>query len=231
MESRTAEVPFGADWHSLLGVASMPQKLFSTFPYEVKVSGEERPLVSISFRRFLTRFRFEGTLEFTFSEPHVTYILKGVDGLLVLSFSALDSRLMARVSGDIPGERGLGKKLGFLAEGSALAVARMAESHGAVAGRALGSPQDFIVDDLGPELLPHVLRYVRLHTGRRDFRLVGEGRGESFTVTVAGDFVERMEHDSGSGLSITEVEKAILEVSGEDFEGVELGGRYRVRVV
>ena len=231
MESRTAEVPFGADWHSLLSVASMPARLFSTFPYEVRVSEGERPLVRISFRRFLTRFSFEGTLEFTFNEPHVTYILKGVDGLLVLSFAAQDSKLLARVSGDMPGERGLGKKLGFLVRGSALAVARMAESHGAVVGKVMGSPGDFVVSGLKPALMPHIVRYVRLHTGRRSFRLEGEGERDRFTVTVADDFVERMEHDSGSGLSITEVEKAILEVGEEDFDGAELRGKYRIRVI
>ncbi len=231
MESRTAEVPFGADWHSLLSVASMPAKLFSTFPYEVRVSGGERPIVRISFRRFLTRFSFEGTLEFTFNEPHATYILKGLDGLLVFSFSALDSKLLSTVSGDIPGEGGLGKKLSFLAQGSALAVARMAESHGAIVGKVVGSPGDFIVSGLKPALMPHIVRYVRLHTGRRSFRLEGEGGRDRFTITVVDDLVERMEHDSGSGISITDVEKGILEVKEEDFDGAELMGRYKIRVV
>ncbi|WP_297521142.1 hypothetical protein [Thermococcus sp.] len=231
METREARVPFRADWHSLLSVSAMPEKLFPTFPYEARVDGGEKPLVKLSFRRFLTRFSFEGSLDFTFNEPHVTYILKGLGGLLILSFAAGDSELLARASADIPGERGLGKKLDFIAKGSALAVARMAESHGITLGKALGSPEDFVIGGLEPSLLPHIVRYVRLHTGERSFLLEGKGGRDRFTITVVDDLVERMEHDSGSGLSITEIEKGILDVDEVDFEGAELQGRYRIRVL
>ncbi len=231
MESRTAEVPFNADWEALLRVASMPARLFSTFPYRVEVRGEGKPVVSISFKKLLTKFQFEGTLEFTFNEPHATYIIKGIDGLLVFSFSALNSRLVARVSGDIPGERRLGKKLSLLAEGSALAVARMTESYRAVSKRLIGSPEDFTLQNLTPSLLPHILRYARLHTGRKSFEVIGEGNGGKFTISVRDDFVGKMEHDSGFGVSITHIEKGILDVGEEDFRGVELEGKFRIRVV
>ncbi len=231
MESRRAEVPFNAGWNSLLSVASMPVKFFSTFPYEVRVDGRDKPTVRISFGRFFTRFSFEGNLEFTFNEPHVTYILKGMDGLLVLSFAALDSRLVTRVSADIPSERRLGRKLKFLAEGSVFAAARMAESYKAVAGKVVGPFDNSIVESLNSALLPHLIRYVRLHTGRKSFRLKGVGERDRFTVTIVDDFIKRMEHDSGSGVSIIEVERGTIDVTEEDFGGVELRGRYRVKVL
>ena len=231
MEAREARVPFNAGWRSLLSVATMPEKLFSTFPYEVSLESGEKPLVRLSFRRFLMRFSFEGNLDFTFNEPHITYIIKGPDGLLILSFAASDSELLARISADIPGERGLRKKLDFIAGASARAVARMAESHGAIIERAVGSPENFVVNGLEPSLLPHVVRYVRLHTGRRSFRLGGEGERDRFTVTVENDVIKRIEHDSGPGVAITEIERNILDVESADFEGVELGGKYRIRIL
>ena len=231
MESRMAEVPFNAGWEALIGVASRPERLLPTFPYGVAVARSgEKLQVRLYFKRFLTKFEFEGRMEFTFNEPHATYILKGGKGLLVLSFAALDGRLIARVSADIPGERGLGKKLKFLAETSALAVARMAESYYLVSLRAFGSPKDFIIRNFNSSLLPHTVRYVRFNVGTPTFRINGENRVERFTVEVRDDVVMRVEYESPSGSSITEVERNVLEVGEEDFGGVETRGEYVIRV-
>ncbi|ASJ09582.1 hypothetical protein A3L11_10210 [Thermococcus siculi] len=231
MESRMAEVPFNAGWEALIGVAYMPEKLFPTFPYGVAVARSgEKLQVRLSFRRFFTKFEFEGRMEFAFNEPHATYILKGEKGLLVLSFAALDGKLIARASADIPGERGLGKKLKFLAENSALAIARMAESHHLVSLRAFGSPKDFIIRNFTSSLLPHTVRYVRFNVGTPTFRINGENRVERFTVEVEDNIVTRVEYESPSGSSITEVERSVLEVAEEDFGGVETRGEYAIRV-
>lgn len=231
MESRTAEVPFRAGWEALIGVASRPERLFSTLPYRVEpIKSGEKTLVRLSFKRLFTKFEFEGVLEFTFNEPHATYIVKGPKGLLILSLAAHDGRLVARASADIPGERGLGRKLEFLAKNSALTVARMAESHHIVALRAFGSPRDFIIRSFTPSLLPHTVRYVRFNLGKRTFRITGENDRERFTVEVESDVVKRVEYESDSGSSITEVEKGILEVEEGDFGGIEARGEYVIRV-
>jgi hypothetical protein len=232
MESRTAEVPFKASWNALLSVASKPDKLFSTFPYRASVSGQGgKPLVRFSFRRFLTKFEFEGRMEFTFNEPHITYIVKGQRGLLILSFAAVDGKLVLMVSADIPGERALGKKLGFLAEGSALAGARIAESQQIVSTRGVGSALEFKIENFNASLLPHIVRYARFHTGKPSFEVVGENGHERFTIKVKDDFVKRVEYEFPTGSSIIEVGRNMLEVEEGDFEGVELLGEYKIRVV
>jgi hypothetical protein len=232
MESKTAEVPFTASWEALIEVASKPEKLLPTFPYGITAfrSGEKLQ-VRLSFRRFITKFEFEGNMEFTFSEPYVTYIFKGEKGLLVLSFAALNGRLIARVSADIPGERGLGKKLKFLAENSALAVAGITESYQVVSPRVLGSPKDFVIQDFTPSLLPHTVRYVRFNIGAPTFRITGKNNLESFTVEVENDVVKRVEFQSSSGSSITEVEKGVLEVAEDDFGGIDAKGKYVIKVI
>ena len=232
MESRTAEVSFGGDWKALIEVASRPVELLSTFPYRVEpLDLEGKTLVRISFRRLLTRFEFEGVLEFTFNEPHVTYILKGWKGLIVFSFAALEGRLVARISADVSGERMLGDKLDFMARNSALAVARMAESHGLIASRTTGRGMGFVVRDLNRELMPHLIRYVRFHTIKRSFRLAGEGTEDGFTVDVENDMIRRVEYGSRSGSSIIEIGRDVLDASGEDFEGIEASGEYLIRVI
>ena len=231
MESRTAEVPFRAGWEALIGVASKPGRLFSTFPYrmELRNSGE-KALVHISFRRLFMKFEFEGFLEFTSNEPHATYIVKGPRGLLILSLAVHDGRLTVRASADIPGERGLGRKLEFLAKNSARVVSRMAESHHIVVPRISGSQRDFIIRNFSPSLLPHTVRYVRFNLGTGTFRITGENGGERFSVGVENDVVKRVEYESGSGSSITEVEKGILEVDEGDFGGIDARGEYVIRV-
>ncbi|NJE29530.1 hypothetical protein E3E38_00470 [Thermococcus sp. 18S1] len=230
MESRTAEVPFSAGWEALVGVASRPERVFSTFPYEAGVIQRgEKVFARFAIRKFLLKFEFEGVLEFTFNEPHVTYVVKGPRGLLILSFAA-DRGLIAKASADIPGERMLGKKLEFLAKGSGTALARMAESHHTIAARAFGSPQNFIIRNFEPSLMAHTIRYVRFHIGSPSFTLRGENGGEWFTVTVENDIVRMVEYGSDSGSSIIEVEKGILNVGAEDFEGIDAKGEYVIRI-
>ncbi len=166
MESEVAEVPFSGHWKAMVEIARKPEELFLSFPYRARVfSSGERTLVSLSFKRLLARFDFDGVLEFTFGEPFATYVMKGGSGgLLILSFAAGDGTLLSRASADIPpGERRLKGKLRFLALQSGKTVARMAESYESVAPRIVGSPLDFVLRDLDPSLLPpHVIRYVRL---------------------------------------------------------------------
>ncbi|AFL95848.1 hypothetical protein CL1_1651 [Thermococcus cleftensis] len=231
MESRTAEVPFSAGWEALVGVASRPEGVFPTFPYEAKVVRMgEKVIARLSVRKFLFKFEFEGVLEFTFNEPHVTYVMKGSRGLLILSFAALEGKLVARASADVPGERMLGKKLAYLAEGAGLSLAKMAESHGIIAARAFGSPRDFIIRNFEPSLLAHVVRYVRLNTGMKSFTLTGENGSERFTVKVKDGIVEKVEYESSSGSSIIEVGRSILEVDGRDFAGIDARGEYVMKV-
>ncbi|NJE05432.1 hypothetical protein E3E36_04600 [Thermococcus sp. M36] len=232
MESRTAEVPFRAGWEALIGVAAKPENMFPALPYRAEFTKSgKKVLIRLSFRKFLTRFEFEGVLESASNEPHVTYIMKGRRGLLIFSFAAYEGSLSARVSADIPGERGLGKKLKFLAENSALAVSRMAESHHLVAPRAFGSQKDFIIRNFSPLLLPHTVRYVRFNLGRPTFRIIGENGGERFTVQVEDDIVKRVEYESASGSSIIEVEKRVLDVDGDDFGGIDVSGEYVIKVM
>ncbi|AEK73965.1 hypothetical protein GQS_10360 [Thermococcus sp. 4557] len=231
MESRTAEVPFSAGWEALVGVASRPERVFSTFQYEAGVTQRgEKVFARFAIRKFLLRFEFEGVLEFTFNKPHVTYVIKGDKGLLILSFAALGEKLVARASADIPGERMMGRKLEFLAKGSGTALVRMAESHHTIAARAFGSPRNFIIRNFEPFLMAHTIRYVRFNIGSPSFTLRGENGGEWFTVTVENDIVRRVEYGSDSGSSIIEVEKGILNVGAEDFEGIDARGEYVIRI-
>jgi hypothetical protein len=201
------------------------------FPYEAGVTQRGKKLFArFAIRKFLLRFEFEGVLEFTFNEPHVTYVVKGPRGLLILSFAA-DGGLIAKASADIPGERMLGKKLEFLAERSGTALARMAESHHTIAARAFGSPRNFIIRNFEPFLMAHTIRYVRFNIGSPSFTIKGDNGREWFTVTVENDIVKRVEYGSDSGSSIIEVEKGILSVGAEDFEGMDARGEYIIRVI
>lgn len=232
MESEVAEVPFSGHWNAMVEIARKPEELFLSFPYRARVfSSGERTLVSLSFKRLLARFDFDGVLEFTFGEPFATYVMKGERGLLILSFAAGDGTLLSRASADIPGERRLKGKLRFLALQSGKTVARMAESYESVAPRIVGSPLDFVLRDLDPSLLPHVIRYVRLKLAKPSFRLVGNGGSERFSISVENDVVSGIEHEGPNGSAIIEIGKDVLEVAKEDFQGVDVGGRYEVKAI
>ncbi|WP_297093504.1 hypothetical protein [Thermococcus sp.] len=231
MESEVAEVPFSGRWESMVAIAANPGELFPSFPYRARLVREgDRTLVSLSVRRFLMKFDFEGVLEFTFGEPFVTYVMKGRKGLLILSFAAEEGTLLARASADIDGERRLRKKLRFLAAESGKTLARMAESYEAAAPKIIGSPTDFVVQDFDPSLLPHIIRYVRLKLRKSSFTLVGNNGRERFSVKIRDDVVERVEHEGPTGSAIIEVEKSVLDVTEEDFLGIEAGGKYEIRV-
>jgi hypothetical protein len=47
---------------------------------------------------------------------------------------------------------------------------------------------------------------------------------------VKNDIVKRVEYGSDSESSIVEIEKGILSVKEEDFEGIDAGGNYTIRV-
>ncbi|NJE79642.1 hypothetical protein E3E34_11150, partial [Thermococcus sp. GR4] len=138
--------------------------------------------------------------------------------------------LLARASADIPGEKLLGKKLRLIAEGSGKTLARMAESHHIVAPLVFGSAREFILKEFRAPLLSHLLRYVMLKTGRRSFRIVGEAGDSRFVAEVLGGVIEKVEYETASGSSIIEVRKSILDVSEDDFTGMELAGRYMVKI-
>ncbi|WP_258084008.1 hypothetical protein [Thermococcus thermotolerans] len=231
MESEVTEVPFSAQWESVVAIAGNPGELFPSFPYRVRLlSSGERIIVSLSVRRFLMKFDFEGVLEFTFGEPFVTYVMKGRKGLLILSFAAEEGALLARASADIAGERRLRRKLHFLAAESGKTLARMAESYELVAPKIIGSPADFVVQNFNPSLLPHIIRYVRLKLGKPSFALVGSNGGERFSVTIRDNVVERVEHEGPTGSAIIEVGKGVLDVTEDDFPGIDATGRYEIRI-
>ncbi|ACJ16526.1 hypothetical protein TON_1038 [Thermococcus onnurineus NA1] len=231
MESKTARVPFSGGWEALISVAVNPEELFPTFPYRAEVTKtEERLIAKLSIKSFLWKFEFEGALELAFNEPHVTYVMKGRKGLLILSFMADNRNLLARASADIPGEKLLGKKLRLIAEGSGKTLARMAESHHIVAPLVFGSAREFILKEFRAPLLAHLLRYVMLKTGRRSFRIIGEAGDSRFVAEVLGGVIEKVEYETASGSSIIEVRKSILDVSEDDFTGMELAGRYMVKI-
>lgn len=231
MESKTARVPFSAGWEALISVAVNPEELFPTFPYRAEVTRRnERSVARLSLRRFPWKFEFEGFLEMAFNEPHVTYVMKGQRGLLILSFMAGDGSLVMRASADIPWEKLLGKKLQLLAEGSGKALARMAESHYVLAPLVFGSGEEFILRRFEGSLLAHLLRYVLLKTSKRSFRVIGKAKEDGFIADVTDGIVEKIEYETFSGTSILEIKKDLLDVSEEDFSEMDLNGEYIIKI-
>jgi hypothetical protein len=184
--------------------------------------------VRLSLRKRLLRFDFEGSLELTFADSTATYIMKGFKGLLIVAFTVDGNRLVSRASADLV-ERFLGRKLEELARGFGLAVSRFAESHSRVSEIMLPLGRgEFYLRELTGEDVPHLLRYLRFATGRRDFEIQGEGSTGRFLIRVRNDFVESVEHENSSGSAIIEVNKPLLEIDGEDFLGLEVSGEQRI---
>ena len=228
MESRTLEFPFSADWDAVRWVTSKPVELFRSLPFEGEVK-EEKPLrAKISLRRRFLRFDFEGSLEATFADSTATYVMKGFKGLLILSFSVGDDRLVSRASADLV-ERFLGRKLSELARGFGLAVCRFAESYREIEEVLLPlGREEFYVRNLTGDKLPHLVRHLRFSTGLRSFEVVGEGETGKFIIRINDDSVENVEHYNTSGSAIVEVGKPLLEVGEEDFGGLEIRGEHRI---
>ncbi|WP_297501336.1 hypothetical protein [Thermococcus sp.] len=228
MESRTLEFPFSADWEAVQWVTSKPVELFRSLPFEGEVT-RERPLrARIFLRKRFLRFDFEGSLEVTFADSTATYVMKGLKGLLILSLSVGDNRLVSRASADMV-ERFLGRKLSELARNFGLAVCRFAESYQRIRGVLLPlGRRKFYVRNLTGEELPHLVRHLRFSTGLRSFEVIGEGERGRFVLRVKDDSVENVEHHNSSGSAIVEVDKPLLDVSEEDFAGLEISGEHRV---
>ena len=231
MESRTAEMPFSADWEAVRWVTSKPRELFKSLPFEAEVSGEAPFDVQIRIRRRLFKFEFSGRMNVAFADSTATYVMKGPKGLLILSASVDRGVLRSRASADLV-ERFLGRKLEALVNGFALAVCRFSESYRRIVGKILPTGEgEFYVRELASEDLPHLIRYLRFSLGNGRFSLAGRGEGEEFRITVENDVVKSIEHESSGGSVIIEVNKPLLEVLGEDLSGLELGGEYFLRVL
>ena len=228
MKSRTLEFPFSGDWNAVRWVTSKPVELLRSLPFEGEVTGERPLRARISLKRRFLRFDFEGSLETTFADSTATYVMKGFKGLLILSFSVEDERLISRASADLV-ERFLGRKLSELARGFGLAVCRFAESYREIEGVLLPlGGEEFYVRNLAGEKLPHLVRHLRFSTGLRSFEIVGEGETGKFLIKIKDDSVENVEHYNSSGSAIVEVGKSLLEVNAEDFGGLEIKGEHRI---
>ncbi|AHL22656.1 hypothetical protein [Thermococcus nautili] len=231
MESRTAEMPFSADWEAVRWVTSKPRELFKSLPFEAEVSGEEPFDVQIRIRRRLFKFEFSGRMNVAFADSTATYVMKGPKGLLILSASVDGDVLQSRASADLV-ERFLGRKLEALVNGFALAVCRFSESYRRIVGKILPTGEgEFYIKDMASDDLPHLLRYLRFSLGNGTFSLRGKGNGEEFRITVENDVVKSIEHESSGGSAIVEVNKPLLGVGEDDFSGLELGGEYFLSVL
>ncbi|WP_297548116.1 hypothetical protein [Thermococcus sp.] len=230
MESRISEMPFSGDWEAVKWVTSKPKELFRSLPFEAEVSGVEPFDVEIRLKRKLLKFEFLGKMNIAFADSTATYIMKGPKGLLILSFSVSGDKLISRASADLV-ERFLSRKLEILAKGFGLSVCRFSESYRRIVGKILPTGKgEFYIRDMSSEDIPHLLRYLRFITSGT-FSLHGRGESEEFKITVGGDLVKSIEHESSGGSAIIEVNKPLLDVSEEDFSGLELGGEYLLRVV
>lgn len=231
MESRVTEMPFSVDWEAVKWVVSRPGELFLSLPFEAEISGEEPFDVRIHLRKRLFSFEFRGKMDVAFADSTATYVMKGPKGLLILSVSVGDGRLVSRASADLS-ERFLGRKLEELAKGFGLSICRFSESYRRIVGKILPTGKgEFYVRDLASEDLPHLLRYLRFSLGNGSFSLAGRGEGEEFRITVENDVVKSIEHESSGGSAIVEVNKPLLDVGEEDFSGLELGGEYFLSVL
>ena len=231
MESRTAEVPFSADWEAVKWVVSRPKELFQSLPFEAEISGEEPLDVRIRLKKRLFSFEFRGKMDVAFADSTATYIMKGTKGLLILSASVGDGRLVSRASADLA-ERFLGRKLEELAKGFGLSVSRFSEGYRRIAGRILPAGQDeFYLRNIAPADIPHFLRYIRFSSGNRTFSFHGEGDDGVFRIAVKDDVVRSIEHENSRGSAVIEVNKPMLDVTDGDFSGLELRGGYLLRVL
>ena len=231
MKSKTTELPFSADWEALRWVISRPRELFKSLPFEAEVFGEKTLDVRIRIRRKLFRFEFTGRMDVAFADSTATYVMKGPKGLLILSASVDGDVLLLRASADIA-ERFLHRKLETLVNGFGLTVCRFSESYRRIVGKILPTGEgEFYVRNMAQDDLPHLLRYLRFSLGNGTFSLHGKGNVEEFRITVENDVVKSIEHESSGGSAIVEVNKSLLDVSEDDFSGLELRGEYFLRVL
>ncbi|WP_297074365.1 hypothetical protein [Thermococcus sp.] len=231
MQSASVEMPVKADWEAIKWVASRPRILFRSLPFEARVSGEEPFDVEIRLRRKLLKFEFSGRMNVAFADSAAPYIMKGPKGLLIVSVSMEDDMIVSRASADLV-ERFLGRKLEILARGFGLSICRFSESYRRIAEKILPTgKREFYVREMSTDDIPHLLRYLRFSLDGETFSLRGKGDGDEFRITVEGGVVRDIEHKSSGGSAIIEVNRSLLDVSEEDFSGLELGGEYILRVV
>jgi len=223
--------PYQGSWETLKLATAKPELLFRNIEDVVGIWHENGTLfVKIKGKRLFLSSELKFKLQRVENKPSVLLILSGSEGTLVLTITIKKDRISCEGSWN-GNPRVLKETLGVIVEGVFNRLLEIVGEINSVSQVIIQTENEKVrIEDLTLKYLPTVLLYAYLLCPSSKCGVKLEGALDELFVTIGEGKIENVEYSSPSTTFTTRLEKDVLFLVPEDFEGMEVGGMYTLEI-